>query len=57
VELDEELGDELGTDAILNDASLRVAPPDELPTEALRTLALLTEADEIELTGIVALKF
>ena len=47
------LGVELGTDAIRSEASRTVGPL----TDALRTLALLTDADVIELTGIVALKF
>lgn len=49
----EELGDELGTDAMRIDARRMVA----VPTDATRALAPLTDAEEIELTGMVAVKF
>ena len=56
-ELDEALGEEVGTDAIRIEAIRTVALFTlALTAEALRTLAPLTEADAIELTGIVALK-
>jgi hypothetical protein len=46
------LGDEEGTEAARNDAK-RITGPF---IDALRTFALFTDAEEIELTGIDALK-